>query len=101
MASTPEGKVKKAVKKILDAEGVYYFFPATGGYGRSGIPDIVCCVQGYFLAIECKAAHGGLTALQTHELAKITRVGGHTFVATPATLDALPFYLKTLKQRKT
>ena len=55
MAQTPEGKVKDAVKKILKSLNIYYFMPATGGYGRSGVPDIVCCVKGLFVAIECKA----------------------------------------------
>lgn len=41
MATTPEGKVKKRVKEILDAMDAYYFMPTTAGYGRSGVPDIV------------------------------------------------------------
>lgn len=97
--ATPESRVKRAVKKILDVEGVYYFFPATGGYGRSGVPDIICCVQGRFLAIECKAAKGEITALQAHELTKITDAGGVTFIARPDTIGALSFYIKSLKQR--
>ena len=47
MAMTPEAKVKAKVVKVLKdhAPDVYYFCPATGGYGRSGVPDIVCCVH--------------------------------------------------------
>ena len=55
MATTPEKKVKDKVVGILKEEDVYYFFPATHGYGRSGVPDIVACVNGLFLAIECKS----------------------------------------------
>jgi len=51
MATTPEGKVKAKVKKLLDEMKVYYFCPATGGYGRSGIPDFICCYNGKFLSI--------------------------------------------------
>ena len=40
MAMTPEGKVKKKVVEQLKQLGCYYFFPATGGYGKSGVPDI-------------------------------------------------------------
>ena len=32
MANTPESKVKKRVKEVLDELGAYYFMPATGGY---------------------------------------------------------------------
>ena len=50
MAATPEKRVKDKVVAILKQEGAYYFFPATHGYGRSGVPDIVACVSGLFLA---------------------------------------------------
>jgi len=47
MAATPEKRVKDKVVSILKAEGAYYFFPMTHGYGRSGVPDIVACVNGW------------------------------------------------------
>lgn len=74
--ATPESKTKNIVKNILDAYGVYYFMPPGVGYGRAGIPDIICCVNGYFLAIECKAGRGKTTALQERELQNIKTAGG-------------------------
>ena len=41
MAKTPEAKVKEKVVAKLKELKAYYFFPATGGYGKSGVPDIV------------------------------------------------------------
>jgi len=76
MAQTPEKKVKDAVVKILKNNGVYYFFPVTGGFGRSGVPDIVGCHRGVFVAIECKAGKNKPTALQFAEMAKIEKAGG-------------------------
>ena len=78
--ATPESKVKAAVVKILKANDVYYFFPATGGYGRSGVPDIICCLKGRFVAIECKAGNNKPTELQLRELHKIHKANGITFV---------------------
>ena len=52
---TPEGKVKAKVKAVLDKRGVYYFMPRGTAFGRAGVPDIICCINGRFLAIECKA----------------------------------------------
>lgn len=69
---TPEAKVKKKVKDILAKHGVYYFMPATHGYGSSGVPDIVACMQGRFVGIECKANGGRATALQMKNLMQIT-----------------------------
>lgn len=89
MAMTPEGKVKAKVKKTLDAMGAYHFMPTTGGYGRSGIPDIVGCLNGLFFAIECKAKSGTTTALQDRELARICVAGGISLVINESNVDEL------------
>lgn len=99
MAQTPEGKVKAAVKKILDAHGVYHFSPAANGYGRVGVPDIICCVNGYFLAIECKAGKGKTTALQDRELAAITKAGGAAAVVHEDSADIVATLILGLKSR--
>ena len=81
MAQTPEVKVKARVRAILDVLGIYYFMPPANGYGRQGIPDIICCMAGRFVAIECKAGKGQLTELQKRELDKIMNADGLTYVA--------------------
>ena len=95
MASTPESKVKLAVVKLLKQYGVYFFFPATHGYGRSGVPDIVCCINGKFLAIECKAGKNEPTALQQREINQIQQAGGMAMVV-KEDLTLLEFLLKEL-----
>ena len=87
MAATPEKKVKDKVVKILKAHGVYYFFPATHGFGRSGVPDIVCCVRGFFLAIECKAGKNKTTLLQDRELEAIAAASGRSLVINEENID--------------
>ncbi len=77
---TPEAKVKKKVVDVIKKYGAYYFFPATGGYGRSGVPDIVCCYRGVFIGIECKAGSNKPTPLQEAEMAKIRKAQGFTLV---------------------
>ena len=76
MANTPESKVKASVTKILKLHNVYHFFPPSNGFGRSGIPDIIACCFGRFIAIECKAGKGKATALQLRELSRISNAGG-------------------------
>lgn len=77
---TPEAKVKKKVVDVIKKYSAYYFFPATGGYGRSGVPDIVCCHRGVFVGIECKAGNNKPTPLQEAEMAKIRKAQGFTLV---------------------
>ena len=92
---TPEGKVKASVKKLLDQHKVYYFMPATGGYGRSGVPDFVGCARGKFFAVETKAGKGTPTALQLREMERIKAAGGLAFVINEDNIDDLE-YLATL-----
>lgn len=87
MAQTPEGKVKAKVVDILKAAGAYYFFPVTGGFGRSGVPDIVACYRGAFIGIECKAGNKQPTALQNRELGKITSSGGVSMIVRETNID--------------
>jgi Holliday junction resolvase len=89
MAQTPEKKVKDSVTKILKAHGAYYFYPVMGGYGRSGIPDIIVCHKGKFIAIECKAGSNTATALQEAELKKIEDAGGIAVVVNENNLDTV------------
>lgn len=94
MATTPEGKVKAKVVKLLKEYEVYYFFPATHGYGRSGVPDIVCCVRGHFLGIECKAGNNQPTQLQEKEIAAIHASGGVALVINEDNLSRLRLVLE-------
>jgi Holliday junction resolvase len=77
---THEGKVKRKAIAELQKLGMYIFFPATGGFGRSGIPDIVCCYKGKFIGIECKAHGNKPTALQQSNLEEIVNNGGIAIV---------------------
>lgn len=94
MANTPEKKVKDKVVKLLKAHGVYYFFPATFGMGRSGVPDIICCLNGKFLAVECKAGNNKPTPLQEREIQAIKDAGGTAFVINETNVDVVESYIK-------
>lgn len=80
MALTPEAKVKKVVTRQLKERGAYYFYAATGGYGKSGVPDIIGCYDGLFFGIECKAGKNKTTALQDKNIEEINKAGGYAIV---------------------
>ena len=89
MPMTPEAKVKKKVKELLDQMGVYHFSPMQNGMGRAGIPDIIGCLEGKFIAIECKAGKGTTTALQERELTRIQNAGGLALVVNEENINQL------------
>ena len=50
---------------------------------KAGVPDILCCIGGIFLAIEVKRpeAKNTVSKLQAYNISKIERTGGHAIVA--------------------
>ncbi len=82
MASTPEGKVKDACKKYLKSIGAWFFMPVSNGMGQVGIPDIICCYRGRFIAIETKAPgkRTQTTANQDRVIEAIRKADGFAFV---------------------
>lgn len=78
---TPEGKVKAAIKKVLDSYGtnVYSFMPIQFGYGVATI-DYLLCVDGLFVGIEAKAKGKRPTTRQEGVLEDIRNAGGTVFV---------------------
>ena len=97
MAATPEAKVKASVRKLLDTLNIYHFMPPANGFGRAGIPDIIGCMDGHFIAIECKAGKGTTTALQDRELNAILNHGGSVFIAREDNLEDLQQLLMGLR----
>lgn len=80
---TPESKVKKKLIDYLKSLGsnCFYYMPVQNGMGQSGIPDILCCIKGRMVALECKATRkNDPTALQSFALDRIQKAGGVAWV---------------------
>ena len=89
MPATPEAKVKAKIKDLLKAYKAYYVMPIGTGYGNSGVPDFICCVNGQFLAIEAKAGSNKPTALQDKNIRDIRNAGGYAMVVNEDNLEEL------------
>lgn len=75
-----ENKVKKFLK-----ENNCWFIKYWGGaaYTKSGIPDLLVNVNGYFMAVELKAPKGRVSELQLYHLKKITKGNGIAILLYP------------------
>ena len=51
-------------------------------YGTAGLPDIIACIRGRFVAFEVKTPIGKLTKLQEITIQKIRDAGGQAFKVT-------------------
>ena len=63
--------------------------------GIVGDPDLICCINGRFVALELKAENGKIGKLQKYKLDKITESGGIAFEVRPSNWDKI---LETLKK---
>lgn len=80
MSRTPEAIVKSKVRDILKKHSLYFFTPVGGGFGKSGVPDIIACCNGRFIGIECKAGGNKPSSLQSLHLAMIVANNGVALV---------------------
>jgi len=81
MATTPEGRIKNKLDKMLKSEKVWFYSPQAGPFGRAGVPDRVAILEGQFIGIECKADRTKKpTALQLKCMKEIEMAGGKCFV---------------------
>jgi len=99
MANTPESKVKRKVTTVLNKYNAYFFYPPSNGFGRSGIPDIIVCYCGQFIAIECKAGKNTTTALQRRELSAIEDAGGYALVINETNIEQVEAVLQQIGSR--
>lgn len=79
MASTPEGKVKAKIKKLLNKYGAYSHMPVQNGMGAPSL-DYVACYRGLFLGIEAKAPGKKPTERQIKTMSQMRLAGGYVFV---------------------
>lgn len=68
-----EKKIKEYLKTI---DGLFFWKVFSGMYCTAGIPDIICCYKGRFIAFEVKAPDGKPTALQEATIKRIRKAGG-------------------------
>jgi hypothetical protein len=95
---TPEARVKKKIRELLDSYGdkLYYYMPVPGGYGRTTI-DYLICARGIFVGIEAKGRPGqGPTERQEGVIEDIRAAGGTVFVINDdGSLGALRIWLES------
>ena len=72
-----EQNIVDAIKRYLRTVKDLFFWKEHGGiYGTSGIPDIIVCYRGKFIAFEVKQPGRKLTILQQKVITSINNAGG-------------------------
>ena len=74
-----ENKIKAYLKSI----GAYFIKTHGDRFSRVGTPDIIACVNGYFVAVEVKAENGKPSDLQLYHIEQIKKAGGYGIILYP------------------
>ena len=81
-----ERDIVAAILRLLKKMPCCFAWKEHGGiYGTAGVPDIIACVNGRFVAFEVKTETGKLTKLQEITIDKIRNAKGQAFKVTSAT----------------
>lgn len=95
----PEKKYEERLKKWLKEQGAWYVKYWGGGtFTRPGVPDLLVCMGGRFVAIEVKSDSGKLTPEQMEQMALIKKAGGIAIVSRPSSFEKDTAFLKNLME---
>lgn len=109
-----EKQFEKQVERYLASIGVYQAGTAAdkmpvdqcgwytkiwgGGYQKSGIPDLILCVNSFFIAVELKAPTGKPSELQKLNTSRINKSNGVGIILYPDGFDNFKNLMKGVKQ---
>lgn len=109
-----EKQFENKIKKWLESEGIYsagtaqdkkmipecgwYLKTWGGGYQKSGIPDLLICVNGFFISAELKGDTGKPSDLQLKNTAAINGSNGIGLVLYPKGFEQFQNIVKGVKR---
>lgn len=91
-----EKQFENKVKKFLEEEDCYFIKHFSNAFTKSGIPDILASVGGYFVGIEIKAEKGKPSPLQIHNLQQIHLSGGFAILLYPDDFELFKKFIQEI-----
>ena len=79
-----EKQFENRIKNYLKSKNCYCVKYFGCMYSTSGTPDLLTCINGYFVAIEVKAQDGEPSELQLQKIKDIRKAGGFAYVVYPS-----------------
>lgn len=94
----PEKTFENKVKDFIEEQGGWQVKYFANRMTKKGIPDVLACINGFFIALEIKAQHGIPSELQIHQCKEIRASGGFAFIVYPSGFDTLKNFIYNLKR---
>lgn len=95
----PEKLFENKIKNELKRRGIWYVKYFANRNTRAGVPDLLCCANGHFIALEVKADKGRISALQLYQIKEIENAGGIAMTVYPKDYEKLLSLLDSLEKQ--
>lgn len=92
-----EKDFEKKVKQFLNDQHCWVLKTWSNGVQRKGVPDLLVCCDGYFIAVELKAEKGNPSKLQLWNVQKIREADGIAIVLYPDMFEQFQHMIKLLR----
>lgn len=92
-----EKEFENKIKAYLKERGHWYVKFFANSYTRCGVPDILACVNGHFIAIEVKNKIGKVSPLQIREIKAIRDAGGIALILRPENFDTFKTMIEDIE----
>ena len=81
LKNNEETRLQQRIQTYLQSLGAYEFKVHGSAYMKAGIPDLIACLDGKFIGIECKVGYNKPSELQKAHGRMIEKAGGVFIVA--------------------
>lgn len=93
-----EKSFENKIKGFLDSIGAVHYKQFGCSYTKAGTPDLLCCVNGHFVAVEVKAEKGRPSPLQKYNIDKISKAGGTAYILYPKDFEQFKEDMRKLNE---
>lgn len=95
-----EKTFERKVRTYIEEQGGWVVKYFANRMTKVGIPDLLACVNGIFIAIEVKAEKGKASELQLYNIEEIRKAGGVAIVLYPHQFREFKEIITEIKARK-
>lgn len=94
-----EKNFEKRIRNYISSIGGWSVKYFANSYTPRGIPDLLCCVNGRFIAIEVKAENGRVSKIQEKTIDDIQNSGGYAFTLKPSEFEWFKEWLEEVNNK--
>lgn len=91
-----EKNFETKVKRYIEEKGGYQVKFFANRMTKKGVPDILSCINGYFVGVEVKGPDGSPSDIQIYNVKKIRKAGGFAMVLYPSAWERFKQFVDDL-----